>query len=94
LWCYLLNNEHYSDSGGRKKSYKSKSKEQQWIFLENGTHTVCQCTDTQVYSYMLNCKDFNNKNMQVSANPYCDLANDTVSNSDYSVTCYGNWYPI
>jgi hypothetical protein len=42
-----------------KESYKSNNKEQQGIFLHNGTHTirtVWQCTDTQVYSYMVNYK--------------------------------------
>jgi len=32
-----------------KESYKSKSKEHQGIFLQNGTHTMCavwQCTVT------------------------------------------------
>jgi hypothetical protein len=52
LWCYLLNNKHYSHSGGHKRI-----KQHQGIFLENGTHTICtvwQCTDIQVYSYMIN----------------------------------------
>ena len=37
------------------ESYKSKSKEHQGIFLQNGTqniHTIWQCTDTSVQLYV------------------------------------------
>jgi hypothetical protein len=37
------------------ESYKSKSKEDQGIFLQNGTQTMCtiwQCTDTRVQLYV------------------------------------------
>jgi len=42
-----------------EESYKNDNKEQQGIFLQNGTHTILtvwQCTDIQLYSYMVNYK--------------------------------------
>ena len=72
--------------------YKSKNKEHQGIFLQNGTHTIRTVTTVHIHKHSIICqtiKAHNNHNKQVS--PCCfDLAANNVSSSDCVVTCYGN----
>ena len=70
-----------------RESYKSKSKEYQGIFLQNGTQTIRTVWQCTVICQTI--KAHNNHNKQVSLHS-CDIATNNVSSSDYGVTCYGN----
>jgi hypothetical protein len=69
------------------ESCKSKSKEHQGIFLQNGTQTIRTVWQRTVICQIIQAH--NNHNKQVSPR-CCDLVTNNVSSSEYGVTRYGN----